>query len=263
MAIVLVIFTGSTIMPLTSDPRLVGNWMPTTQLFPVASNQGNAVAIWEIASGFFILALLLVIYLIKLILNHKDVSKAINPFGVARFNSGSQFFRTLFMAILVTVLAYLPIAFNYYVFHVDFLVSTLGFSAFSILKIPMIIRYIFLMFVFFAASAIVTANAKFKELPEWASLTIVAVMNLTGIVVALVIQYHSLFTKGQVQNVNYASTDTVALMLIPGMILTPIIARYTEKKTNNVWLGVFINAIWFTAALVCNTRYIMPYVLVG
>jgi len=263
MAIVLVIFTGATIMPLTSDARLVGTWMPSTQLFPVASNQGNAVAIWEIASGLFILALLLVIYLIKLILNHKDVSKAINPFRSAKMDSGAQFFRTLFLAILVTGLAYIPIAFNYHVFHVDFLVSTLGFSAFSILKIPMIIRYILLLFVFFAASAIVTANAKFKELPNWASLVIVAVMNLVGIVVALCIQYHGLLTNGIVQNVNYASTDTVALTLIPGMILTPIIARYMEKRTNNVWLGVFINAIWFTAALVCNTRYILPYVLVG
>jgi len=250
-------------MPLTSDARLVGTWMPSTQLFPVASNQGNAVAIWEIACGLFILALLLVIYLFKLILNHKDVSKAINPFRSAKMDSGAQFFRTLFLAILVTGLAYIPIAFNYHVFHVDFLVSTLGFSAFSILKIPMIIRYILLLFVFFAASAIVTANAKFKELPNWASLVIVAVMNLVGIVVALCIQYHGLLTNGIVQNVNYASTDTVALTLIPGMILTPIIARYMEKRTNNVWLGVFINAIWFTAALVCNTRYILPYVLVG
>ncbi len=263
MAIVLIFFTGATIMPLTSDSRLVGNWMPSTQHFPVASNQGNAVAIWEVATGFFILGLLLVIYLLKLALNHKDVSKVKNPFGVARFDSGAQFFRTFFLAILVTGLAYLPIAFNYHVFHIDFLVSTLGFSAFSILKIPMIIRYILLLFVFFAASAIVTANAKFKELPEWVSLAIVAVMNLVGIIVPLMIEYHSLYTKGIVKNVNYASTVTVALMLIPGMILTPIIARYTEKKTNNIWLGAFINAIWFTAALVCNTRYVLPYILVG
>lgn len=263
MAIILVAFSGLTIMPLTSDQRLVGNWMPSTALFPVASNQGNAIAIWEIASGFFILALLFVIYLIKMALNHKDVSKAINPFGTARFTSGSQFFRTLFMAILVAVLAYIPIFFNYHVFHIDFLMSTLGFSAFSILKVPMIIRYILLLFVFFAASAIVTANAKFKELPDWASIAIVAVMNLVGIVIALWVQYHSLFTTGLLQNIDYASTDTVALMLFPGMIFTPIIARYTEKKTNNIWLGAFINAIWFTAALVCNTRYVMPYVLVG
>lgn len=263
MAIVLVAFTFLTIMPFTSDQRLVGNWMPSTQLFPVASNQGNAIAIWAVASGFFTLAVLFVIYILKLILNRKDVSKAINPFGTARFDSGSQFFRTLFMAILVAVLAYIPILFNYHVFHIDFLVSTLGFSAFSILKVPMIIRYILLFFVFFAASAIVTANAKFKELPSWASVAIVAFMNLIGVIVALLIQYHSLFTTGLLKNIDYASTDTVALMLIPGMILTPIIARYTEKKTNSVWLGVFINAIWFTAALVCNTRYVMPYVLVG
>lgn len=263
MAIVLVLFSGYTIMPLTSDQRLIGNWMPSTSLFPVASNQGNAIAIWEIAMGFFILALLFVIYLIKIALNHKDISKAVNPFVTARFASGTQFFRTLFMAVLVAVLAYIPIFFNYHVFHVDFLVSTIGFSAFSILKVPMVIRYILFLFVFFAASAIVTASAKFKELPDWASVAIVAVMNIVGIIVALCVQYHGLYTNGIVQNVDYASTDTVALMLIPGMIFTPIIARYTEKKTNNIWLGAMINAIWFTAALVCNTRYIMPYVLVG
>lgn len=263
MAVVLVIYTVFTALPLTSDPVLVGNWMPSTQLFPVASNQGNAVAIWEVFTGVFVLALLLVIYLVKLALNRKNPSQAINPFGSARLESGSQFFRTLFMAVLVVVLAYVPILFNYYVFHIDFLVWTVGFSAFSILKVPMIIRYVLLLFVFFLAMGIVTANTKFKELPDWASVSIVALMNMVGIVIALWIQYYSLYTGGLVKNLDFASSDTVLITMIPGMIFMPIIARYTEKKTNNVWLGVFINAIWFTAALVCNTRYVMPYVLVG
>ena len=47
------------------------------------------------------------------------------------------------------------------------------------------------------------------------------------------------------------------------MIFTPIIYRYTEKKTNNIWLGALFNSIWFTTALVCNTRYIYSMVLVG
>jgi dienelactone hydrolase len=261
MAVVLIVFTGATIMPLTSDARLVGKWLPSTQLFPVASNQGNAIAIWAIACGVFTLATLLVIYLIKMLLNLKEVSKVVNPFGCARFDSGSQFFRTLFMAFLVTVIAYMPIVFDYYVFHIDFFVFTIGFSAFSLLKVPMIIRYILLLFVFYIANAIVTSNAKFKELPDWVSVAIVAVMNLVGIIVALCIQYYSLFTTGLLKNIDYASTDTVALMLFAGMIFTPIIARYAEKRTNNVWLGAMINSIWFTAALVCNTRYIFLYVL--
>ena len=263
MAVLLVLFSFFTIKPLTSDPMLVGKWFPTTPLFPVASNQGNAIAVWELSMGAFILVLLFVIYLVKLLLNYKDTSKAINPFKYAKFESGSQFFRTLFMAVLIAVLAYLPIWFNYNVFHVDFLISTLGFTAFSILKVPMIMRYILLLVVFFIANAIIAANTKFKELPDWASVLIIMVMNLVGIVSAIAIEYHSLFTTGSLKNVAYASTDTVALLLIVGMIFTPIIYRYTEKKTNNIWLGALFNSIWFTTALVCNTRYIYSMVLVG
>ncbi len=262
MYIGLVIFCALTIGKLPLDgSRLI----PTSQFFPCAAHTASAYGYWSAIVALVAAATLIVIMYIKRLLYKKEGGpEAVgNPFNVAKVPAGEVFY-SIFMGILMVAIMYAILFVIERIFNVNFVIATNDYTTIRLNKIPILFRYVWFFVPFYFVNAVMCANTRFKDIPEWASTAFVCVGNVLGIVIWLCIQYTALINKGALiatDAVNVATT--VWAQLLP-MAMTPIILRYTYKKTGSIWLGVAINALLFTLSLIGTGQYMTyPITLLG
>ena len=209
--------------------------------YPGNTLSANHVAYWTFISGVFTIAMIFANYAAKWLLCKELRSQLCHPFENAKLSGFSQLVSTAFFAVVFLMVMYLPVAIAGVVFHADFRISELAVQVGDLSRLPAIItRYLPLWLLFFVPNAIMNCNLRFKDMPNWLSTLICAVINSLALILVIIIQYTTIATKGT--EMPYAPmAGIMAFQLFPVLFYSAFSARYIYNKTGNVWLAGFIN----------------------
>lgn len=252
MFVVLIIFTYCSIYPLTAAGS---KYIPISSFFPNAAHQSNAFGFWAFISGLVALVCLLLVTGLKKLLYRRDKEYVVaGPLKCADIPV-RMIWKNILLAGIIVAILYALVFLIEALFAVDFRMATLEFTTFRLDKIPVALRYSLLFITYYLVNAILTANTRFRDLPDWASTAIVSVGNCLGLLFVVIHEYTTLVSSGLLATPDGASTSTLMFTFFCPMLIAPIISRYATKKTGNVWLGAAINTFVFTMSLVGTGQY--------
>jgi hypothetical protein len=189
MFLCLTAFAGGTLVPLTeAGARLI----PTSPFFPSASHQANAFGYWSFVVALVSLIAICTVTGIKRLLYRNNASYTPpSPLAVADVGIRT-IFRAVMLGFIMAVCMYAFLFFIEKIFCVDFRIATVEFPTFRLNKVYVILRYAALYSFFFVINAILVANTRFKNIPDWVSTGIVILGNVLGIIVFIIVQYSHL-----------------------------------------------------------------------
>lgn len=227
--------------------------LPPTTLLPLSSNFINQIAYWAMIMALVTCAAITVVYFARSMLHKKGIGeKPGNPFACA-----DTTLRQLLHAILFAVCLYLitcvVIVAARWLFKVDFRISYLKFSTYRPERIFVVLRYAMVFGTFYVMNAIVTANARFRDLSDKASTALVCVGNFAGLAILQAVQYISLVTNHQIYVSDMGSATIQIWKYFLPMLMAPMIARYIYNRTKNIWAAAIFNTLFFTAVTAGTT----------
>jgi hypothetical protein len=212
----------------------------------------RAIGFWTMCCGFFTLMMILVHYGMRRLAHRKDGTDLGNPFASAAVDSFKKFFRAIVFAFAVVGIMFIPVYIAYFVFGADFRICT--FIVMPDEPKDLLIslgKFLPLFLIFYVPGAIFNANTRFKELPNWATTLICALVNCLGLVAYICVNYWFLFNKGSLW---FGGIGTPVLGGIVSWTIPPVLffsaysSRFILNKTNNAWAAGFVNAL-----IVCLT----------
>lgn len=215
----------------------------------------NGIGLWSIVCGLFTLFILCVQALIRWI-RYRNISDS-NVFRVGGLDTVSQFLLSVLFAVTVIVLMYIPVYLAHFLFNVDFRVCSFAIvSAKPNRLFTTIVRYIPMWSIFYLPNAIVNANTRYRDLPDWLTTLICGLSNGLSMLIFLLIQYGTLSTTGGLwmASAEGAMAGIMAFTLAPCLIFAAFSCRYVYKRTGNIWCAGLINAILMCCITVfgCN-----------
>ena len=215
----------------------------------------NGIAWFTLVSGLFCFLMLAFNYGLKKLVHLKDGEAVANPFMPGKLDSVTHFLKIVGYSALVVVLMYVPCYIAYNVFHMNFgiAVYTVGLPRFEWLP-TILTKYLPFWIAFLLPNAILNADTRFKEVPEWASTLFVAIANVLPIVVLTIVNYSSLVNTG-VTKFTFGDPSIMTFNLFAPMIFIAITGRYFYKKTGNAWSGAFIAATVLALMALTLTRH--------
>lgn len=254
MFLFLTVFSYLTVLPCNNAGSKL---IPSSNFFPNAAHTSSAQGYW---SWIMALASIVGIYIVsrvKVLLNRKDESYAWqNPLAPAKVGVGDLVLNVI-LAFAVFCAMHLVLWVIDAVFDVDYVIATVDFTTFRPVKLFVMFRYMILCAPFYIVNAILNANTRFKDLPEWASTAILCVGNVLGLAIFLAKEYISLFSTGALATPDACSTCCVLWAMLVPMVVGPIIARYTYKRTGNIWAGALLNSFLFIMMQVGTGQYMI------
>ena len=139
-------------------------------------------------------------------------------------------------------------------FKADFRIWTFAFKTFDASIIPAILRYLptFLLFYLISTAGIVV-NTNTERLQGAKGYLLAILLNAGGAILWLAVQYITLFSKGVAAQPGSALSGIVLVAMVPTLSIAAIISRNLYKKTGNIWLPGFLNAILMTTMAIANT----------
>lgn len=206
----------------------------------------NTIIYWALCSA--------VITALALLVTHYFVNK---ENGVTHKHLGITFdIKTIVMslvaAILVVVALYAIVWIIDIIFKTDFRFWTFAFKTFGSHAFMSSMKYLPWFLVFYAISGI-NVIASSRNVKGFKGDVIGMLVNSGSVLLLLVIQYGSLFATGTAMFPGFALNGILCFALVPTLAIAAIINRRAFEKTNNIWLGVFINAILMTIMTLANT----------
>ncbi len=230
----------------------LGERLVDTTIFP-SSSVSNSVGLWTFVCGLFAIGMIIAGYAIKALMTKKDERDSLgNPFAPAIVDSVSMMLKTLLFALTVIAIMLIPVYIARYVFNADFRICSFAMMATRLGKLPIIVtRYMPLWFLFYVPNAIMNANTRYKDAPEWLTTLICALSNCIALVIITWVQYATLLKTGSLWNPNLGMACIVAFAIIPCLFFAGYSARVIYKKTGNAWLAGFING----ALMTCITTF--------
>ena len=218
----------------------------------------NGTGLWTMACGLFAIAVLCVQAFIRKILYRKDHELTCNTFSSGIIDSISQFLLTVLFSFVIVALMYIPVYFAHFVFGTDFRVCSFAIiSAKSNRFYTILLKYIPMWALFYVPNAIVNANTRYKNVPEWLTSLLCSIANGLSMIIFISIQYSTLFSTGGLwmASAEGAMAGIMAFALAPCLIFAAFSARYIYKKTGNIWCSGLINAI----VMCCITVFACNY----
>lgn len=254
MFLFLTVFSYLTLLPCTTAGSAL---IPSSKFFPNAAHTSSALGYWSFIVALVSLAAICVVFRVKAFINRgtgEDTWRS--PLSVASIK-GRELVMTALLAFAVFCAVHLLLRAIDVIFDVDFVIATIDFTTFRTEKIFVMFRYLLLCAPFYIVNAILNANTRFKDLPEWASTAILCLGNTLGLVIFLVREYSSLFATGALVTPDACSTCTVVWSMLVPLVVGPIIARYTYRRTGNIWAGALINSFLFIMMQVGTGQYMI------
>lgn len=240
------LISGFTIRYFTSSTFGYGaTLLPTTSLFN--QNYANQIVVWAILTSIIAIA---IIFLSWVFFGRRYGEK---PFAKLSTGGNGNFARALVGSIFVVAVAYCIEWLSYEIFYTDYRFWTLAFKTFEAIKLWTILRYACLFGVFYMVNALMNANNRFKNIPEWASTAITAFFNIFGIGLVMLIQYGVYFSTGAAWQWDAALLYVVLFPIIPMLIAAAYIARKVYLRTGSVWYAGLINTFFMTIVVCANT----------
>ena len=159
---------------------------------------------------------------------------------------------SLVVAILTWAIAYGVLFLMDLLFKADFRIWTFAFKTFDFNICTVILRYLptFLLF-YIVSTAAITVNTN-TDKGFWGYLLAIA-LNAGGAILWLLNQYGTLFSTGVAAHPGSALSGIVLVAMVPTLSIAAIISRNLYKKTGNIWLPAFLNALLMTTMTIANT----------
>jgi len=229
----------------------------------------RGVGFWTMCCGFFTLMMLLLHYGMRRLTHRKDGVDLGNPFAPAAVDSFKRFFRGIVFAFAVVGIMYIPVYLAFFVFGADFRICTLAVMP----EMPKhllkaLFKFLPLWLTFYIPSAIFNANTRFKELPEWGSTLVCALVNSLGLIIYIAYNYYCLFQKGALWFSGIGTPvlgGIIAWAIPPFLFFSAFSSRFILNRTNNnAWAAGFVNALLACLMLVASNGgwtvdYILPF----
>lgn len=231
-----------------------------TALFDSSTYPGNGmstnyVACWTFVCGIFTIVMILFNYAMRWVFCKDKRNQMGNPFASANLASISQFLYTVLFGAVVVVIMYIPVVIASVVFNADFRICTLAVQVGDITWMPVLLtRYLPMWLLFYIPYAIMSNNTRFKDMPEWLSTLLCAISNSISLVIMLVIQYTTIYSKG-VEMPYVAMGGLIAFTVVPVLAFAAFSSRFIYKKTGNAWLAGIINGTIFCLMMVYGNSW--------
>lgn len=227
--------------------------LPPTTLLPLSSNFMNQTTFWVMVMAAVTCAAVIVIYLIKKLLYGKNAQGLpVNPFACADISLRTLLRSLLFAGFLYMVM-YIPVVIARMVFKVDLRLAIVQFTWYRPERVFIILRYAALFLPFYLMNAILVANTRFSDLPDWASTGIVSLGNALGVAVLEIVQYTALVNNHLLYVSNMGGASIHLWKMFLPMILGPYVCRFIYNRTKNVWIAAVFNTLFFMAAAFAMT----------
>ncbi len=254
MFVLLTVVSYFTLLPCTSAGAKL---IPSSNFFPNAAHTSSAFGYWSFIIALVSLIAVYIVSGVKVLINRKNLQYSWqSPVAVAGIKGG-ELVQTALLAFTVFCTAHILLWVIDAIFNVDFVIATIDFTTFRPAKIFVMFRYLLLCAPFYIVNAILNADTRFNDLPEWVSTAILCLGNVCGLCIFLVVQYSSLFSTGLLATPDACSTCTVVWSMLVPLVVGPIIARYTYRRTGNIWAGAILNSFIFIMMQVGTGQYMI------
>ena len=208
----------------------------------------NSIAYWTIGCALISLLAMSVVYVgskVKTGATFKSYGVTFNPLAILM---------SLVVAILTWAIAYGVLFLMDLLFKADFRIWTFAFKTFDFNIFPAILRYLptFLLF-YVVSTAAITVNTNTEGCKGFWGYLLAIALNAGGPILWLINQYGTLFTTGVAAHPGSALSGIVLVAMVPTLAIAAIISRNLYKKTGNIWLPAFLNALLMTTMTIANT----------
>ena len=208
----------------------------------------NSIAYWTIGCALISLTILSAVYVCM----KRGEGASFGNYGVVF--KPMAIVAGLCGALLTIVAAYAVLWLMDALFKADFRIWTFAFKTFDASIIPAILRYLptFLLF-YLISTAGITVNTNTDRLQGAKGYILAILLNAGGPIIWLAVQYITLFSSGVAAQPGSALSGIVLVAMVPTLSIAAIISRNLYKKTGNIWLPGFLNAILMTTMTMANT----------
>ena len=208
----------------------------------------NSIAYWTIGCALISLLAMSLIYVgakAKEGLNFRSYGVSFNPLAILM---------SLIVAILTWAIAYGVLFLMDMLFKADFRDWTFAFKTFDFNIFPAILRYLptFLLF-YVVSTAAITVNTNTEKLRGFWGYLVAIILNAGGPILWLLNQYGTLFVTGTAAHPGSALSGIVLIAMVLTLGIAAVISRNLYKKTGNIWLPAFLNALLMTTMTIANT----------
>lgn len=222
----------------------------------------NGIGIWSLACGIFVVIVIIAGFAVKWLLCRRSGKELVNPFASAAISSVSQFLLTIAFTLSVVIIMFIPVYIARYVFAADFRICSFVVYAPTIDSIPLaILKYAPIWFVFYVPNAIMNANTRYRDVPNWLSTLICAVVNCASLVIFEYLQYSSVFKEGHLWHPECSMAGIVGFAVIPCLFYAAFSARYIYNRTRNAWAAGMINGTVMCCVTLFSTWYMTDFLL--
>lgn len=204
----------------------------------------NQIAYWAVVSG--LLALLIMVSFFYF--NKRSAGIEYRSYGIAL--RSAPILASLCTAVCAVVIGYAVLFVTQAIFGVDYRIWTLAVRTFMPEHFITMLRYAPVFFVYYLINAI-AINANTRERKGGA--LIAMLLNVGGLILWVALQYGLLFARGVAMYPGQALNGILLFALIPCLAIAAIYGRKLFARTNNIWLGAFMNTLLFTMISVANT----------
>lgn len=256
------IFAGASFATLYD---LGSKYFPVNTSYP--QDTTNPVLFWATFVGLFTLAAILVGYIINRLISKAQLKdayddRAVNPFLSCLMPSGLVgFLKTFLLALLTVCLMYVTVFIVWAIFKVDFRIWSFDVKTFDVLLyLPVMLRYLPIFAIFYCINAFANSTYRVKNMPEWATIVINAVMNVAGVGIMIWVYYGEFMATG-VAPIHLLKV-IVVFPLVAILPIFTVMSRILYKKTGNIWYGAFVNTMLITVITCVNTAGSFAYAYV-
>ena len=222
-----------------------------TWFFPQRMN--NSVMLWAAFNG----TIGIIIFLLSYHFFGKKHGVNIDSWGL-RINK-IDFVKTLALSLIIFFSFYFFLYLNYFLFHVDYRFWFMGIRIFQPEMLLILIMYFPLFFIFFFSNSLrVNGAMRFKDQPEWLSISIACFANSLGLMLIIIIQYFTYFRTGTVFWTDNWLSVNLLFGIVPMMFILPIFNRAFFKISGRSYLGPLITCLVFIMILSTNTVIYLP-----
>lgn len=177
--------------------------------------------------------------------------------------------KSLLLAAIVSALAFSTVFVTHWLFLTDFRIWTFAVTPFSAKKVWVAVRYLPFFLVYYVINSLAVSRNQFEGWSERKQIFVSCLWNVLGIVLFEALNFVPILFMGKTL-LNSLLTDGIAasagalipLLLIPVvpiLCIAAVVGVKLHRKTGNIWIAGFINAMVVTMLTVANTSFSFPY----
>ncbi len=244
------ILCGILIMPLIA----VGYLLMVNKFWPQDTTGG--IALWSFGCGFVAL----------IFLKAGGFRWTKEDCGVKI--GGRKIWKSFLLALTVTALAFSTVFITDWLFKTDFRIWTFAVRVFSADKIWVAVKYLPFFLFYYLVNSLAVSRNRLNGWSEGKQIFMSCLWNVLGILLFVALQYIPLAINGMtffgaILSGTLASAGALFPLLlfpvVPILCFAAAIGIKLYKKTGNVWIAGFINAMVITMLTVANTSFSYPY----